>query len=176
MTKPPSASAAASRGSRDPQLLLAIATGTLVRTRASLAAIAAEVPEHAEFEAVKDAVPPASGDSADLDELWARVTGRTPYEQALSLHLVGGIVADALAEFGVATEWEAWQQRLVAVLTTVGAADRERRDRLAMWGRRVAGDAVVWATTLRAGVDVEALAARLFANHSRRMNKLGMAA
>ena len=134
----------------------------------------------------------------EVDQLWQYVRGRTREERLLTCYLVSGFCDDAVA----------WIDELhdeVAPVTDPGAPARDalregierlfaidpsQRGRLAMWGRRIAGDCVVWVRMLlgvapgRSGDEIafggeralERLGARLFANHSRRMSALRLAA
>jgi hypothetical protein len=191
-----------------PELLRGIAAGTIRRARASLTDLASELDATAEGEdirAVLAALPEAGDDETDeatthLDALWARVSGRTPYEQLLSLYLADGVVRDALVAYGELRDpvvdlegdldWSGWHDEIVNLLRAPFERDKHIDDRLAMWGRRIAGDAVLWTRSL-AGIpegasadtvaegaepDAERFAAALFANHSRRMNSLALAA
>lgn len=191
------------------QQLRDLAAGTLRRARSSLDDLERELassPEGAAMTGIRDLVPePAHADDSDLetkqlDELWARVSGRDAYEQLLSLFIVNGIVRDALvgfAELGKPPvdlveelDWTPWHDAIVETLKALFERDIHVDDRLAMWGRRIAGDAVVWtrqlagiepgtsADTLVEGAEAgaEKFAKVLFANHSRRMNALKLAA
>jgi hypothetical protein len=192
-----------------PQHLRDVAAGTLRRARSSFGDLERELaasPEGEEMARIRDLVPsPANGEDSDLvtkqlDELWARVSGRNAYEQLLSLFIVNGIVRDALVGFGELGEppvglgdeldWAPWHDAIVETLKALFERDIHVDDRLAMWGRRIAGDAVVWARQL-AGIEpgksadalvegaeagAEKFAGVLLANHSRRMNALKLAA
>ena len=77
------------------------------------------------------------------------------------------------------TEWTVEQ------LESVLAAEPQLAARLALWGRRVMGECLLLVQRLfiehpalveYAGGDVQALIGRLQADHSRRMNRLGLAA
>lgn len=137
---------------------------------------------------------------ASVESLRAAVEGRDQQEQLLSLHISSGFAVDAVAQLlgaraeisGVAAERTAAEhitaahQALVAAVELLFADDTLLDDRLAMWGRRVAGDCAVWARTLL-GIDsdevkpeadetVEWLVSHCFSEHSRRMNELKLAA
>lgn len=192
----------------EPQLLRDVAASTLRRTRLSLDDLQRELARTPEADAIpriRDLVRADESTEPDavtklLDDLWARVSGRTAYEQLLSLFLVNGIVQDAVlgfgalrtpvVEFGDELDWSGWQDEIVAMLQALFERDIHIDDRLAMWGRRTAGDAVLWtrqfagiapgksADTVVEGAEAgaEAFAGELLANHSRRMNRLKLAA
>lgn len=146
--------------------------------------------------------------AAIVDELRVPIRGRDRFERLLSVHLGAGFVEDAVrqctalaveagsldAAGGEALEqllgWDEAQAPLVAALQRCFEADTTLDDRLAMWGRRIAGDAGVWARSLL-GVRPEQAADEVaegaealieeflqgyFAQHSRRMNALALAA
>lgn len=151
-------------------------------------------------------------DAEAIAELGARfvqaVHGRDRFERLLSVHLGAGFVRDALRqlvgwelevgridasvadELGALLEWDAAQAPLVEALLALFEEDITLDDRLAMWGRRIAGDAAVWgrellgiapgatADSVVAGSEeiVEEFQAGLMAEHSRRMNALRLAA
>lgn len=135
-----------------------------------------------------------------VDALRLAVAGHDKQEELLSLHIALGFAMDAVALLlgthtdtnGVAAESTASehigsaQASLVAALEALFADDTLLDDRLAMWGRRVAGDCAVWARTLlglessesnsEADDTVEWLVSHCFSEHSRRMNKIKLAA
>ena len=151
-------------------------------------------------------------DAEEVAELGAAfvqaVHGRDRFERLLSVHLGAGFVRDALAqvlewqlevgevdedaaaETRALLEWEAAQAPLVDALLALFDEDITLDDRLAMWGRRIAGDAAVWgrqllgiapgatADSVVAGSEdlVAEFQAGLMAEHSRRMNALKLAA
>lgn len=138
---------------------------------------------------------------ADLERLQQSVTGRDRAERLLTLHLAAGFAADSLRtliqwradveggrdeqQFEL-LELTAPMNELVGALSSLFADDTILDDRLAMWGRRIAGDCAVWARTLlglstaeaagEAEDTVEQLLSTSFAEHSRRMNVLKLAA
>ena len=146
--------------------------------------------------------------AAVVDALRGPIRGRDRFERLLSVHLGAGFVEDAmgqsvalLAESGGVDEaerqalhgllgWSDAQAPLVAGLQKLFEADSTLDDRLAMWGRRIAGDAGVWARGFLGvrpeqtadevveGGDaiVERFLQEYFAQHSRRMNALALAA
>lgn len=146
------------------------------------------------------------GPERELDSLIAdlrgRTGGRTHHEQLLSVHLNAAIVEDALRHLAAghgedaaaAVEpllgWQEGHDLLRDALKALFEIDNRLDDRLAMWGRRIAGDQAVWARRIvgvepgrhadevREGADeiVEPYVAELFAQHSRRMNALELAA
>lgn len=133
-----------------------------------------------------------------LEVLWARVAGRDTPEQCCSLLIASGIAMDAITHYvelvgernEAAEDFTVSCAEVSAALTMWFESDPTLDDRLAMWARRVAGDTVVWtrevlgiepgmsADSLSAGAEAgaEAVAGRLFAEHSRRMNELKLAA
>lgn len=191
----------------DEQRLHALADALVARQRRELTAVA----ESTEFSddaraSLADAIaalPAATGAQDEaavalLEVLWARVTGRDTAEHVCSLVIASGIAMDAIAELaklsGTSIEaHEAFTASTAAIISALEicfAADTKLDDRLAMWGRRVAGDTVVWsreivgiepgmsADELTAGAEAgaERFAKALFAEHSRRMNLLKLAA
>lgn len=189
-----------------PQRLRELADGLLRRARTSLADIESELastPEGPRIREVIELVPERDSlESAEageqLDALWARVQGRTAYEQLLTLFIALGMAEDALGQYAQLREadisdalgWQPWHDEIVAVLQELFERDIHIDDRLAMWGRRIAGDTMLWAREL-AGIELGASAddvldgaeagaqkfgKELFANHSRRMNQLKLAA
>lgn len=157
----------------------------------------------------KDASPEHAAEEAELvAALRASTQGRDRFERLLSAHLVLGFAEDTLRHHvGWLSElvegdaesveslsallgWQVPQFELVAALQDCFAEDDLVDDRLAMWGRRIAGDSAVWALTtcgiapgtpaskVAEGADepVEEFLRELFAQHSRRMNTLALAA
>ena len=173
----------------------------LVAARDGFAARAARARESA---GVDDPVEVA----AIVDALRVPIRGRDRFERLLSVHLGAGFVEDAMAEsvallaeggrvsdaeraaFEGLLGWEEAQVPLVAALHALFEADATLDDRLAMWGRRIAGDAGVWVRGVlgvRPDQDADEVAEggdeliadalqRCFAQHSRRMNALKLAA
>lgn len=139
--------------------------------------------------------------AAELDEFATRVAGRDWDERMVTCHLAAGIlrdfyatVVDLLGDAGeplrpLIDDREV-QHELHAIITERLGGDPHRADRLAMWGRRITGDSLLAvrralgfpdgtpADDVRDGAEevVESLAAELMAEHSRRMNALGLAA
>ena len=134
----------------------------------------------------------------DLDEFATRVGGRDWEERLLTVHLAGGMMHDFTLELlELAGETAQLLEPAVADADTDGDMARILRDRceaeatlgarLAMWGRRLTGDAVLAvrrafgvadgaSASERVEEQLEQLASRLMAQHSRRMNALGFAA
>ncbi|MGO1542733.1 MAG: hypothetical protein ACTHXA_00145 [Gulosibacter sp.] len=130
-----------------------------------------------------------------IAQLWARTRGRDAHEQLLSVHLNAGFFEDVLRHLGDGQlddliGWEDVQESVVDALRKLFELDTKLDDRLAVWGRRIAGDSVLWARQILGiapgehpddvieGADeiVEAMVKALFAQHSRRMNTLELAA
>lgn len=130
-----------------------------------------------------------------LADLWEETRGRDHHEQLMTVHLNAGFIEDALRHWGGdelddLLGWGEAHEALVAVLQRLFALDSSLDDRLAMWGRRLAGISVLWSRRI-VGVEegqcpddviegadqiVEAMVTELFAQHSRRMNTLALAA
>nr|WP_241179605.1 ferritin-like fold-containing protein [Pseudoclavibacter alba] len=134
-----------------------------------------------------------------VDDLIEVVRGRDVEERLLSCFLVGGFLRDFNHElaafvpgalqvkleplFDDAEEREALRH----LLASMTEADALLAPRLAMWGRRTMGDCMLFVRE-RFGLQrgrgarpaaaklVETFLAQLLANHSRRMNSLGMSA
>lgn len=137
-----------------------------------------------------------------LAELWETTRGRSPQEQLLTLHLNAGLLEDVCrhlatghgedgaAEVDELLNWQDAQADLIAALKGLFERDTHIDDRLAMWGRRIAGDQAVWARRvigIEPGQSVDevvpgahpieaAFVKQIFAQHSRRMNELALAA
>jgi len=173
----------------------------LVAARDGFARLAAKAREGA---GVDDPVEVA----AIVDALRRPLRGRDRFERLLSVHLGAGFVEDAIAQsvallaetggiepagqaaFDELLGWEDAQAPLVTALRRLFEEDSTLDDRLAMWGRRIAGDAGVWArgfygipASKRADEVVEGAEELLegflqeyYAQHSRRMNALALAA
>ncbi len=133
---------------------------------------------------------------AAVDRFRRTTAGDEWYERLLTAHLAGGFFADlyvALAA-GLAAEVagraraafaERPEEAIVHGLISAGiAADEHLAARMALWGRRILGDALLVA---RAALDVAAVAtdtesriepafSELIANHTRRMDALGLSA
>lgn len=139
--------------------------------------------------------------ASELDAFAEHVGGRDWDERVVTSHLAGGILKDfyALVVEALGTEGERLAPLIVdedvqAVLhEIISTRIRETPslgDRLAMWGRRITGDSLLAvrgalgvppgtaADEVREGAEevVDAISARLMAEHSRRMNALGLAA
>ncbi|GGA59793.1 hypothetical protein GCM10011490_07370 [Pseudoclavibacter endophyticus] len=137
----------------------------------------------------------------ELNEFAERVAGRDWDERILTCHLAASILRDFYAEVLEAHGEAAAPLRPTIVHEDVQAelhgiiAGRLRgnfvlADRLAMWGRRITGDSLLAgrralgipvgtpAESVREGADavLDEINARLMAEHSRRMNALGLAA
>lgn len=134
-----------------------------------------------------------------VDDLIEVVRGRDVEERLLSCFLVGGFLRDFTQElvaltpgalqvkleplFDDADEREALRH----LIATMMDSDSLLAPRLAMWGRRITGDCMLFVRE-RFGLErgtqarpaaaklVETLLAQLLAEHSRRMNALGMSA
>lgn len=193
--------------------LEALAVAVATTTADVLASLAPEFPDAAAVEiesataSFRDLTPAgiAADDAAHgrFDALRFRSPGRSPGERLLSAHLLAGFASDVIIAVGAASEqerererltqqvdWSAPQEHLRAAIEAAFAADPLLDDRLAMWGRRIAGDAAVWVRELcgvAPGIDpdtvrpgsghaLEAVTRILFAQHSRRMNALGLPA
>ncbi|RRJ88598.1 hypothetical protein EG850_00135 [Gulosibacter macacae] len=163
------------------------------------------------FAAAARAEAPADNPEAVValvDGLRVPTRGRDRFERLLTTHSNLGFAEDGVRQ---QLEWlielgrvdETWQQKfeallgwddaqtaLVAALKQAFEEDTTVDDRLAMWGRRNAGDAAVWGRQLcgiepgtRADDVIEgaeevtvAFLAKFLAQHSRRMNALALAA
>ena len=138
---------------------------------------------------------------AEVDAFATRVAGRNWDERIVTCYLAASIlhdfyveVLDALGEEGeplrASIENDDVQRGLHDIIAERIRGDQRLADRLAMWGRRITGDSLLAARralgipegtsaeATREGADavVEQLGARLMAQHSRRMNALGLAA
>lgn len=154
----------------------------LFATLASRARAAVGEEPHAQYDAL-------------LTDLWQDTRGRNHYEQLFSVHLNAGFIEDAMAHWGAGAlddllGWQEAHETLVGVFKKLFELDTRLDDRLAMWGRRIAGISVLWSRRI-VGVEagqspdeviegadqiVEAMVTELFAQHSRRMNALALAA
>lgn len=135
--------------------------------------------------------------AAEVDSFATRVVGRDWNERILTVFLTSGILHDfyeavlpLLDETDrVALEPtiddEESQQALHEILVAAIDANHGSGDRLAMWGRRLVGDALLacrrvvgLAETHDAEADeaLDPIVSELTAEHSRRMNALGLAA
>lgn len=137
----------------------------------------------------------------ELNEFAERVAGRDWDERIVTCHLAASILHDFYVEVldahGTAAnmlrpmiEHDDVQGELHAIITDRLRNNLVLADRLAMWGRRITGDSLLAgrralgipagtaADTVREGADavLERVNARLMAEHSRRMNALGLAA
>lgn len=137
----------------------------------------------------------------ELNEFAERVGGRDWYERIVTCHLAASILHDFYAEVldahGAAAdalrpviEHDDVQAELHAIIAERLRGNQVLADRLAMWGRRITGDALLasrralgipvgtTADAVRDGAEavIESVNARLMAEHSRRMNALGLAA
>lgn len=173
-----------------------------VRTRVALAGFAA-----AELERHPDVERAAAGLGADLAERTApyleifdgigrRTVSTDWWERLVRTTVAGGMVRDLvglvveqLAEPGLAADALAGRDLTDVVADQVrGATDADPRlaDRLALWGRRVAGEAlgtvqpVLGVVAATSGTDLGGLAApalgTISSGHARRMARLGLAA
>lgn len=137
--------------------------------------------------------------SPPLDEFVERVRGRDTAERLISCYLTSGFLHDLYRELvGLLpavpkTKAEPLlddaeeQELLRGVLASMFEADALVGPRVAMWGRRIMGDCILFARE-RFGLPrgaaapekeaelVESLLSHLMANHSRRMSALGLAA
>ena len=123
-------------------------------------------------------------------------TGADWYELLLGLHLTSGMLDDfftSLAE-GLPADLGARVRGilddrsgaavLVGLLQDAVAAEPTLADRLALWGRSIVGDTLLVARTAleaaepdgRVGADVEPVFTLLIAEHTRRMDALGLTA
>ncbi|KAB1643457.1 hypothetical protein [Gulosibacter chungangensis] len=138
---------------------------------------------------------PHAQSDALLTDLWQDTRGRNHFEQLFSVHLNAGFIEDALGHWGAEgledlLGWQEAHEVLVGVFKKLFELDNRLDDRLAMWGRRIAGISVLWSRRI-VGVEagqspdeviegadqlVEAMVTELFAQHSRRMNALALAA
>lgn len=194
-----------------PDSLRVLATRALVSIERELNAlrgeyaslsVALEVAKAADlFAALADRARAAVGTAphaqydALLTDLWQDTRGRNHFEQLFSVHLNAGFIEDALGHWGGEglddlLGWEEAHEVLVGVFKKLFELDNRLDDRLAMWGRRIAGISVLWSRRI-VGVEagqspdeviegadqiVEAMVTELFAQHSRRMNALALAA
>lgn len=166
---------------------------SIAAARDEFAAAAAEVDTKTEAGDIRTA-------DASVDALRTAVAGHDRQEELLSLHIALGFAVDAVtlllgaraelsgteAEPTASERIASAQESLAAAFDALFADDTLLDDRLAMWGRRVAGDCAVWARTLlglesdetkpEADETVEWLVSHCFSEHSRRMNKLKLAA
>lgn len=154
-----------------------------------------------QFKGLADRAREIMGDEPDakldalLADLWSDTRGRNQHEQLFSVHLNAGVLEDVCSHLGEGRlddllGWQEPQQTLVAVFKTLFDLDSQMDDRLAMWGRRIAGISALWSRRVLGieagqrpddvidGADqvVEAMLTELFAQHSRRMNTLALAA
>lgn len=130
-----------------------------------------------------------------LSDLWQDTRGRDRHEQLFTVYLNAGVIEDALRHWGKGElddllGWQEGHDALVLVFKRLFELDNRLDDRLAMWGRRIAGIAVLWSRRILGveagqrpdevvdGADhlVEGMVTELFAQHSRRMNALALAA
>lgn len=141
---------------------------------------------------------PRLGRQAELlDHFAERVRGRNTEERLLSCYLMSGFLHDLFralveglpgalrAKVEPLTRDEEEQELLWKLVQASCEGDETVDDRLAMWGRRIVGDAILLVRQMfELGPETadddrevaEAFIARLVANHTRRMSALGMAA
>lgn len=137
----------------------------------------------------------------ELNEFAERVGGRDWYERITTCHLAASILHDFYVEVldahGSAADalrpmvaHDDVQSELHAIIAERLRGNQVLADRLAMWGRRITGDSLLagrralgipagtCADTVREGAEavIDEVNARLMAEHSRRMNALGLAA
>lgn len=173
-----------------------------LRERYSSLSVALEVGRAAHlFASLTDKARAIVGDEphakydALLSDLWRDTRGRDQHEQLFSVHVNAGFIEDALKHCGGdelddVLGWQEAHDALVTVFKRLFELDNRLDDRLAMWGRRLAGIVALWSRRI-VGVEVgqrpddvidgadqfvEALLTELFAQHSRRMNALALAA
>lgn len=138
---------------------------------------------------------------AELDAFATRVGGRDWDERIVTCYLAASILHDfyekVLDEHGAeadslraSIENDDVQRGLHDIIAARINGDQPLADRLAMWGRRITGDSLLAvrralglpdgtpADDVRAGAEavIESVTADLMADHSRRMNGLGLAA
>ncbi|MGX5695940.1 ferritin-like fold-containing protein [Agromyces soli] len=123
-------------------------------------------------------------------------TGADWYELLLGLHLTSGMLDDFFVRLadGLPSELRTRAQGilddrsaapvLVALLQAAITAEPDLADRLALWGRSIVGDTLLVARAAleaaepegRVGADVEPVFTLLIAEHTRRMDALGLTA
>lgn len=137
--------------------------------------------------------------SAPLDAFVERVRGRDADERILACYLTSGLLhelyRELVAHFPAAPRAKAEplledaeeQAMLAGVIRSITEASPTTGDRIAMWGRRIMGDCIVFvrerfglprgvAAPEAEGELVDKLLSKLMASHSRRMNAIGLAA
>nr|WP_269453833.1 ferritin-like fold-containing protein [Pseudoclavibacter sp. 13-3] len=146
---------------------------------------------------------------ADSDELWSRLSPNLWQEAVLAVYLVDGFADDFVARLGrgaklrTGLRWPVAERPDADAALSVLAQEIERTDwladRLAMWGRRLVGDSLLWCRALMVLPDpvlralrdtslhrddevqqvisqIEAVHADLIAGHTARMERLGLTA
>lgn len=137
--------------------------------------------------------------SPSLDGFVERVRGRDTHERILTCYLISGLLHDVYRElvgqFPAAPKAKVEpllddaeeQEMLRGVIRSITEATPVAGDRIAMWGRRVMGDCIVFVRDLfglprgergpeASAALVESFTSTLMANHSRRMSAIGLAA
>ena len=166
---------------------LADAAGRLLQTHRSLVA-ALERRGRTASEAMAPFV-------AETDRFFATVSGANWHEALTSAYLVDGLLDDFYARLigGVAPDGAELAKQLrgpratneiVTILSAAIAADPRLGSRLAVWGRRLVGDTLLCARaalpeTVRTEAGearVEPVLTELMAEHTRRMDRLGLTA
>lgn len=132
--------------------------------------------------------------AGEIDEFATRIVGRDWSERVITCYIATGIQHDfyalvlpALSDADAAAlrptiEEDENQAALHSIVAAVIEHDPTTGDRLAMWARRLVGDSLL---ACRRALDLEGeraeaimdrVASELTADHSRRMNALGLAA
>jgi hypothetical protein len=139
--------------------------------------------------------------TADIDRYRRRIAESGWHESVLTLHLATGLLDDFFAalaggvpgpdggRIAALLERDIGHDALVSVLQTGIAADARLASRLALWGRRLVGDTLLLARSALADVAdadghpatteerrIEPIMNDLIANHSRRMDRMGLTA
>lgn len=138
--------------------------------------------------------------TAGIDRYRRRLANAGWAESVLTLHLTTGILDDFFSRLAAGLPGAAGQQvadviardpgheALVAVLTKIVVQDPRRGSRLAMWGRRLVGDTLLVARSALDAVPsvagaqrgddvrVEPVLSEIIAQHTRRMDALGLTA
>ncbi|MFD1714248.1 ferritin-like fold-containing protein [Amnibacterium flavum] len=133
--------------------------------------------------------------AAPTDRFFAMAAGANWYESLTASYLVGGLLDDFFARLVGGLEPDGPElarlllgpsgaEEIVSILSAATAGDPRLGSRLAVWGRRLVGDTLLIARsalpeTVRTPTGearVEPILTELMADHTRRMDRLGLTA
>jgi tRNA-(MS[2]IO[6]A)-hydroxylase (MiaE)-like len=129
----------------------------------------------------------------DVDAFYALVAGADWYEALASIYLTSGLLDDFFSRLAAGIEdggakvsavvaGDSGTDAIVGLLSAGMTADPKLASRLAVWGRRLVGDTLLVArsalppTERTAEHRIEPVLTELMAEHTRRMDRLGLTA